>query len=86
MSIRKAVLATMVVGSLVTMPTLAQAQQATPASVNKLSIRAAQIRHGATLSKKNSIAPTTGALIALAVAGAGVGIGFAVSDNKPKSP
>lgn len=68
MKIRKAAMAALIAGSMIALPTIAQAAPA----VSKLSIRSAQVRGGAAVAKKNELAGAS-LLIALAAAGAVIG-------------
>ena len=87
MYIRKLALAAMLVGSLVTVPTIAQAQQARQTAVSKLSVRTALVRQGATLSKKNSV---RGGSTILFLGGLGAVVGGAAllarGNRRPASP
>ncbi len=72
MNIRKAAMAALIAGSMVAVPTLAQAAQANQAAVSKLSVRSAQVRGGAVVTKKNELGGS-GLIIALLAAAAVVG-------------
>ncbi len=87
MNIRKAAMAALIAGSMVAVPTLAQAAQANQAAVSKLSVRSAQVRGGAVVAQKNRLAGSS-LLIALAAAAAVVGgiVIAAGGGNSAKSP
>jgi len=87
MSIRKAAMAALVAGSMVVVPTVAQAAQANQTAVSKLSVRSAQVRQGATVTKKNDL--QGGSLILALLAAAAVIGGIIIAadgSNNPTSP
>lgn len=87
MSIRKAAMAALVAGSMVVVPTIAQAASANQTAVSKLSVRSGQIRSGAIVAKKNSLGGSS-LIIALLAAAAVVGgiVVAASSGNNATSP
>ena len=72
MSIRKATMAALIAGSMVAVPTIAQAQATSQTAVSKLSVRSAQVRSGAVVAKKNDLGGGS-LIIALLAAAAVVG-------------
>ena len=72
MNIRKASMAALIVGSMVAVPTLAQAAPANQSAVSKLSVRSAQVRLGKAVAKKNDLGGGS-VIIALLAAAAVVG-------------
>jgi hypothetical protein len=87
MSIRKAAMAALVAGSMVVVPTIAQAAQANQTAVSKLSVRSAQVRQGATVAKKSDL--QGGSLILALLAAAAVIGGIVIAadgGNNPTSP
>lgn len=83
MSIRKAVMATIVAASMVAMPTVVQAAQAKQTAVSSLSVS----RVGAKASKSSDLAGGSLILALLAAAAVIGGIIIAADgSNKPKSP
>ena len=83
MSIRKAVMATIVAASMVAMPTVVQAAQAKQTAVSSLSVS----RVGAKASKSSDLAG--GSLIIALLAAAAIIAGIVIAadgSSKPKSP
>ncbi len=72
MSIRKAVMTALFAGSIVAVPTIAQAAPANQTAVSKLSVRSAQVRSGAVIAKKNDLGGGS-VIIALLAAAAVLG-------------
>ena len=72
MSIRKAAMAALIAGSMVVVPTIAQAAPANQTAVSKLSVRSAQVRSGKTLVKRNELGGGS-LIIALLAAAAVIG-------------
>jgi hypothetical protein len=72
MNIRKAAMAALIAGSMVAVPTLAQAAPASQTAVSKLSLRSAQVRSGKTVVKKNDLGGGS-IVIALLAAAAVIG-------------
>lgn len=88
MSIRKAAMAAFVAGSMVVVPTVAQAASANQTAVSKLSVASAPVaRQGARVAKKNDV---RGGSVIIAVTAAAAAIAAAVigadGSNKPSSP
>lgn len=84
MNIRKAAMAALIAGSMVAVPTLAQAAQANQAAVSKLSVRSAPQVRGSKQSELRG-----GSVIIALLAAAAVIAGIVVAANgssKPKSP
>lgn len=88
MSIRKAAMAALVAGSMVVVPTVAQAAQANQTAVSKLSVRSAQVRQGAAVDKKGEKLAGGSLILALLAAAAVIGgiIIAADGSNNPTSP
>ncbi len=87
MSIRKAAMAALVAGSMVVVPTVAQAAQANQTAVSKLSVRSAPVRQGATVAKQNEL--QGGSIIIALLAAAAVIAGIVIAadgSNNPSSP
>ena len=87
MSIRKAAMAALVAGSMVVVPTIAQAASANQTAVSKLSVRSAQVRSGAVVAKKDELAG--GSLIIALLAAAAVIGGIVIASgggNNATSP
>jgi len=87
MSIRKAAMAALVASSMVVVPTVAQAAQANQTAVSKLSVRSAQVRQGAAVTKKSEL--QGGSLILALLAAAAVIGGIIIAadgSNNPASP
>ena len=85
MGIRKAAMATLIAGSVIVVPTVAQAAQAKQTAVSKLSIRSAQVRGGAVLGKKERIQGGSAILFLGAVLAAG-GAGYLIRGGGSSSP
>ena len=83
--IRKAAMATLIAGSMIVVPTVAQAAQAKQTAVSKLSIRSAQVRGGAVLGKKERIQGGSAILFLGAVLAAG-GAGYLIRGGGSSSP
>jgi len=88
MSIRKAAMAALVAGSMVVVPTVAQAAQANQTAVSKLSVRSAQVRQGAVVAKKKNDLQGGSLILALLAAAAVIGgiVIAADGSNNPTSP
>lgn len=87
MSIRKAAMAALVAGSMVVVPTVAQAAQTS--AVSKLSVRSTQVRQGATVAKGEKQQLAGGSLILALLAAAAVIGGIVIAadgSNNPTSP
>ncbi len=85
MSIRKTAMATLIAGSMVVFPTIAQAAQANQTAVSKLSIRSAQVRGAAVLGKKERIQGGSAILLLGAILAA-AGAGYLIAGNGSSSP
>jgi hypothetical protein len=84
-SIRKAAMATLIAGSMIVVPTIAQAAQANQTAVSKLSIRSAQVRGGAVMGKKERIQGGS-AIIFLGAILAAAGAGYLIRGGGSSSP
>ncbi len=85
MSIHKAAMATLIAGSMVVVPTVAQAAPANQTAASKLSIRSAQVRGGAVLGKKERIQGGSAILFLGAILAAG-GAGYLIRGGGSASP
>lgn len=85
MSIRKATMAVLMAGSMIVVPTVAQAAQANQTSASKLSIRSAQVRGGAVMGKKERIQGGSAILFLGAILAAG-GAGYLIRGGGSSSP
>ena len=85
MGIRKASVAALVASSMFVVPIAAQAAQANQTSVNKLSIRSAQVRGGAVMGKKERIQGGSAILFLGAILAAG-GAGYLIRGGGSSSP
>lgn len=85
MSIRKAAIVTLIAGSMVIVPTVAQAAQANQTAVSKLSIRSAQVRGAAVLGKKERIQGGSAILLLGAIVAA-AGAGYLIRGGGSSSP
>ena len=83
--IHKAAMATLIAGSMVVVPTVAQAAPANQTAASKLSIRSAQVRGGAVLGKKDRIQGGSAILFLGAILAAG-GAGYLIRGGGSASP